>query len=668
MDFRIIFVSFVALVSTKPRQETDFRKCISPGFQAAFLQVMKWNPCFKCICTEKNVCKIMRETCPNLSCMLQESDPEKCCRRCKGCVVSGRYYSNKETWRSKVDKCTVYQCNEGVVSSVSPKCVTSCSSPIKIAGSCCPLCMGCIYNGSVIANEEQKRFGPCRTCSCEGGKLICQEQTCPKLPCSKQVKTDEECCPKCAQDSSPTYINIKETSCRFKGTILQNGDNYKLDKCTTCSCKNGTLKCTQQRCSHTLNCNAKDIVHSENHCCAVCKNKIYCKYNGRKYQNNEQWFLKGCAVCICRNGRNMCRKQICKKKIKCGKGFTQGARPGSCCLECLPVKKTCIAFGDPHYRTFDGKAFSYQGVCKYTLVKDCSPDRTFHVITRNFAENNNYFSWIKTVVFIYANLTIVLQQNNRVKISGINVRVPFLYYPYIEIKKSKRYLYIFTDRGITIKWDGVNYIEVSLPNTYMNKVCGLCGNFNGNPTDDFKIKNIGIVNNTIHFGDHWKHTSSKSCKMLTRRNTERKVDKRQCIGWRLQHAHRVCTRAFSDRSIFICKWRVNSNRYFQDCITDVCQCASHQLYCECGAIRSYFNQCSQSITTLSWKRKEKCDISCAGGSVYTECGSACKPTCTSLNSVQSCQKKCVSGCQCPVGMVWEKGKCIMSFECPFFLK
>src|SRR4029434_2737418 len=50
---------------------------------------------------------------------------------------------------------------------------------------------------------------------------------------------------------------------------------------------------------------------------------------------------------------------------------TRARIPGMCCPPCLPRPATCIAFGDPHYRSFDGRMVNFQGSCTYVLTEDC---------------------------------------------------------------------------------------------------------------------------------------------------------------------------------------------------------------------------------------------------------------------------------------------------------
>jgi len=60
------------------------------------------------------------------------------------------------------------------------------------------------------------------------------------------------------------------------------------------------------------------------------------------------------------------------------------------------VDGVCTVFGDPHYRTYDGKFFSFQGPCKYLLSADCV-GRTFSIRVTNDARNTKHSAWTKTI-------------------------------------------------------------------------------------------------------------------------------------------------------------------------------------------------------------------------------------------------------------------------------
>lgn len=142
------------------------------------------------------------------------------------------------------------------------------------------------------------------------------------------------------------------------------------DPCYTCQCQDLTWLCTHRACPE-LSCPLWERHTTPGSCCPVCKDPTQsCMHQGRWVASGEQWAVDACTSCSCVAGTVHCQTQRCRK-LACSRDEVPALSPGSCCLRCLPRPASCMAFGDPHYRTFDGRLLHFQGSCSYVLAKDC---------------------------------------------------------------------------------------------------------------------------------------------------------------------------------------------------------------------------------------------------------------------------------------------------------
>ena len=63
---------------------------------------------------------------------------------------------------------------------------------------------------------------------------------------------------------------------------------------------------------------------------------------------------------------------------------------------------------------------------------------------------------------------------------------------------------VSTDFGLRVKFDGDHQVEVTLPSPYKGRVCGLCGNYNGNPADDFLNPRGELEPDSTSLGNSWQ--------------------------------------------------------------------------------------------------------------------------------------------------------------------
>ena len=99
-----------------------------------------------------------------------------------------------------------------------------------------------------------------------------------------------------------------------------------------------------------------------------------------------------------------CEAKKCREKERC---VTNGTN-----VQCVAESEaTCWVMGDPHYRSFDGKLFSFQGSCIYTLVQTTGLDSTltpFSIVTETEMENLHRGSYVKTATISIEGVKIVV--------------------------------------------------------------------------------------------------------------------------------------------------------------------------------------------------------------------------------------------------------------------
>nr|XP_020507780.1 mucin-5AC-like [Labrus bergylta] len=406
------------------------------------------------------------------------------------------------------------------------------------------------------------------------------------------------------------------------------------------SCSNLDMACMNTGCSSGCMCPKNMVSDGAGNC--VNEKQCPCVHNGQEYQAG-QTLTVDCNICTCHNRKFTCTNKLCDS--------------------------VCGTYGDGHYTTFDDKRFDFNGQCEYTLLQDdCSGGQGkghFQIISENIQCGSLGTTCSRSIKIFMGENEFHLKDEGFHVIKGSSKSLPE------QVHKMGIYLMVTIKPGITIMWDQKTSLSVKLHPKFQGRVCGLCGNYDGNSQDDFTTPSGDIVADVLEFGNSWR--VSASCPNAGLIN-----DPCATNGYRASWSKKQCS-IINSVTFQNCHSQVDPGPFFDSCVKDSCACdMGGDCECFCTAVAAYAKACNDAGVCVRWRTPKICPIFCDFYNApdgcewhYKPCGAACMKTCTNPSGHCSSLISAMEGCypQCPITHPYfdeDSMKCVSWNQCGCF--
>ncbi|XP_056384155.1 mucin-2-like [Hyla sarda] len=374
---------------------------------------------------------------------------------------------------------------------------------------------------------------------------------------------------------------------------------------------------------------------------------------------NETWMLNNCTMAKCLEDHTV---EIIEMKcepppvITCANGYLPIAVPddNQCCWhwECDCV---CSGWGDPHYKTFDGTYYTFQGICTYTLMEEIEKKNNLRIYIDNYdCGTNDSMSCPRKLIVLHNTQEIQLFVSD---FEDINIQV-FANGEIVGTPYQKNGVKIYTlgiyyvveipELGANIIYNGLGFY-IKLPYYHFgDNTQGQCGTCTNNQSDDCRTRDGNIVSKCEMMADSWIIEDSKKPECgQTKTTVPPNVTAAPTVTPTCQPSP-LCSLLMGP--LFQkCHNIVLPDDFYEACVYDSCHVSRSKI--ECSSLQHYAQLCGDEGICIDWRSKApECSMSCPSHKVYNACGPAVPRTCKTIpeeNSIMKDDEHFVEGCFCP---------------------
>uniref|UniRef100_A0A3P9CCR8 Otogelin n=1 Tax=Maylandia zebra TaxID=106582 RepID=A0A3P9CCR8_9CICH len=292
-----------------------------------------------------------------------------------------------------------------------------------------------------------------------------------------------------------------------------------------------------------------------------------------------------------------------------GKEYYPGDRVSSPCYQCVcqhgtfqcvfqPCPSLCTAYGDRHYRTFDGLLFDYVGACKVYLVKS-SADIMLSVTAENIDCFDSGIICRKSLLINVGRSFVAFDDDTgKPNPSSVIDRKQIMF-----IWPAGYFTAIhFPEEDVTVLWDRKTTVHVQVGPRWQGKLSGLCGNFDLKTVNEMRTPDNIDSPTPQEFGNSWTATECVNSPDIRHPCTLSPL--------REPFAKRQCAVLLSE--IFqACHPVVDVTWFYMNCLADTCACSrGGDCECFCTSVAAYAQRCCHQGVPVDWRSPSLCRESC----------------------------------------------------------